>query len=43
MPVHILVECSELIVSARLGVIEPLKLLISDGFCEVEFKETRNV
>lgn len=43
MPVNILVECPELIASARLGVIEPLKPMMADGTCNVVFKETRNI
>lgn len=43
MPVHILVEYPELIASVRLGVLEPLKPLISDGICQVVFRETRNI
>lgn len=43
MPVHVLVECPELIASARLGVIEPLKPLMETGECEVIFRKTRNV
>lgn len=43
MPVHILIECPELIVSARLGVVEPLKPLERQGKCQLLFLNTIDI
>lgn len=43
MPVHILIECPELIVSARLGVLEPLRPLEQQGKCKLLFIKTMDI
>lgn len=40
---HILVECPELIVSAKLGVIDTLRTLVRDGICDVKFIRTSEI
>ena len=42
-PTHILVECPELIVSVKLGVLEPLKYLEKNGMAEVVFLATKDI
>lgn len=43
MPTHILIECPELIVSAKLGVIEPLRPLEASKKCELRFIKTIDI
>lgn len=40
---HILVECPELIVSAKLGVVDTLRPLVQNGTCDVEFVRTSEI
>ena len=40
---HILVECPELIVSAKLGVIDTLQALVRNGTCDVKFVRTTEI
>ena len=42
-PVHILVECPDLIASVRVGVLEPLQPLVDKGICEVQFIKTLKI
>lgn len=42
-PTRILVECPELIASVRVGVLDPLKPLVTDKKCEVKFKRTLDI